>query len=442
MTRTLLASCALISTSLLPTPSLAEDIYIALGEGLTANSQAVIDGVKSAYDAIGAGDKLTVLNAKDGDVVVIFDIANKPRYDRVSFKNKDYAAQLRTLQSFVRQVTRPNEDKTDLHGSDLFATMRTIGDLRVDKTDEAHVLIIADGLHDVPQNSSLSMRNDDGVVTIPNDGFLLGDNVISPYGRGTDRNSLENIVIHFCPSLPTVTTFEQDELGRFYAHNIALKSGVLSTFSTNVPSCVSRFKQRVNEPLNVRSLDSEINAAMVSADMSGSVTQVTITAIEDIQEKLDREKEVATQRIAELETENSSLGDENGVLKRRLRDESKARKDAEATLARYQKALGQGSKGEVTDFSKFTRVSHPHIPTLIIMTGVGYDDGFPDRYSSSWCYFNKENSKGANIRIDIGSKSQGSRIFWENASSTVLDDVSLSQGDFRAARQSCRFPAE
>ncbi|MGB6229106.1 MAG: hypothetical protein WBF53_03140 [Litorimonas sp.] len=426
MTRRLLHTCALISALAVATSANADDYYLAISAQTGDESKPIIAAAKSAFDKLGPNDRLSVLDAQDGKLVVAFDIADKPRYKRATFKSKDYAAELRAFQSFVRKaVSTKGSDQS----SDVIATLRAVGELRTDKASTTHLLLIAPGLHEVSQNASLSMKGPNGVIQVPSDGFLVGDQIASPYGRGTDQSSLQNVIVHYCAILPKVTPHESDEIARMWAHYIELNGGALATFSTDVGRCIKRYEQGVTTPLKVRDLDHSIEPAMIAADMSGRATQVTIDSLSTLETKLSDQTRTSSRQISSLKSD--------------LNASEERCKGAEIKLAGYEAALGRsGVQDGVTDFSKFTHVAHPTVRSLSVTTGVSYDEGFPHRYETSWCYFNRMQSDGTSVKVEIGSKNYGKAIRWKAASDAALNRVSVSRAQFDAARQSCRFPAE
>lgn len=425
----------LLGTSVLTSgTAMAEDLYAIVPPHQIDDQKTLESFLQTLWEETGRGDSFTVIDAHTADTVVTVSIPDKGRYEVQKFKNTDFRSDIAGLRDFVVKANAtPAPDAIDWR-SDIPEALDRISELRAGATDEGRVLVFTSPLHRVDYNPTLSMIADDGGFRVASDGFLLGDRMASPYGRPEQRDGLSGLSIDFCAVLPPISAHETSEIMRQWGYIIALQGGRLSSFTTDSQVCLQRFQARVTTPLIFRPLDPKLDPVMVGADMSSEATQITVSAMKE----LGQARNAALAEIEALEAALSERDDEVDGLTRQ-------RDEAAAELNQIKSALGQTEErdgAEVLDFSKFTSVPHPVITSLTITTGVSYDDGFPSRYTSSWCYFQRLNDQGGNLRFEVGSKSPGQAIEWERADADILSDVDLTPLDFTAARASCRFPED
>ncbi len=441
MTRTLIfvlaIGCTLASSSL----AIASTHYLALPDKSIGDEKNFIDIAKISFDETGAGDNLTVLNVSSGKPVFVLNVADKRRFDTPKYKNKEYASELKMLQNFVSGAIATPQPSFSKWDADVLAVLRTIGTLHAENTDGAHVLIIAPALHLTSQNMSMSMISTDGDILVPSDGMLTGDNLLSPYGLGTDTRYLENINVNFCALLPDVTEYEFQELTRFWGNYIALRGGKLVSFSNDLTLCHTQYQKRLTAPIKLRPLDGNIQPAMIAADVSGQITQITIDKSASLESELSTLKATNGETIAALEKDIRDKEKKAKNLSEQLKTLTAENTANKTELDKIEAVMNvPESLGGVSTFSRFTKIPHTDLKTVTVTTGVNYKrDDFP-QYQTAWCYFEKLNTSGASVTVRIGTKDFGKSIKWKRAKTATLKQIKMSQDQFKSARRSCRFP--
>ena len=387
----------------------ADDIFLALPEQNIGNSQFMVDAARSSFEAVNPSEQLSVIRITDGHAIISFTVPDKGRYRIAEYKTKEFAHELSALQAYVRKATdMPAVGLSELR-SDIPSTLQAVGDMRASDNRPAKLLIVGAGLQITPNNPSTSMYAK-GRALVPSDTLLTGSLLTSPYGLGDRADYLTGLDVSFCAILPkALSAHEKQEIGRMWGHYIALRGGRLVTFTSDVLLCVEQFKSAKHEPLKLRPLDYSIEPAMIAADMSGQIKRITASEVEKHREE----------------------------LKKLRKERDRARKDAEDA----QRILDSGGDLDgVTTFTRFTTIPHPTYSVISVTTGVQYErDAFP-QFKTSWCYFNKKNNQGAIVRVNVGGRDYKRSIDWYSAQYKVLSQIGLGQANFKAARQSCRFP--
>lgn len=92
-------------------------------------------------------------------------------------------------------------------------------------------------------------------------------------------------------------------------------------------------------------------------------------------------------------------------------------------------------------FNLFSSAHHPTITGLLVYTGIEYNPGdYPGVYTHAWCYAHIVNEDGAQVRLNIGSKSPGEMPTWDVPTARSLRASGVSRSDFDRSREACLFP--
>lgn len=247
---------------------------------------------------------------------------------------------------------------------------------------EAELLVITSGIHVSDLEPSFSFRLHDGTLFLPTDGHIEAPLSLSPYGTEGREATLEGVGVHFCVLSDEfrLTTYQRDELRRFWSLYVEWLGGELATFTESLSACFARWRDKARgmprEELDI-------------SDGILAMRAVTRTPIED------------------------DTGTGPG-----------------------------GLPGGVEQFSLFSSKPHPGLLGIEVITGIKYrSDGYPLSYERAWCYVIVENN-GAAIQVHIGVKLPHAEIAWANAPRGTLDAAGIRDEDVQAARGACQFPPD
>ena len=251
--------------------------------------------------ASSPGDRLTVLNASNGANVVSVDVPVNGRFRFAKFRDQEFAVQKDTLKRFLAGITQSEEVAPDGFRSDLLGVLGAFADMRRSQNAPVHALIVASPIQIVNDDPPASMRDGDGSIIIPSDGMLLGSLLLSPYGRQSNASYLEGVTVHICAVTPDVKAYEQTALAQFWGRYINLRGGVLVTFNTDIPVCLKRFQERLNQAIELEAVDRNAIPAMVQASRSGAIPLMRVDERASLAEQLNRERVTNQQKVSVLE---------------------------------------------------------------------------------------------------------------------------------------------
>lgn len=248
---------------------------------------------------------------------------------------------------------------------------------------EAEMLVVTTGLHVSELEPSFSFRLHDGTLYLPTDGHIEAPLSESPFGTQGLEQALEGVGVHFCvlSDETRLTTYQKDELRRFWSLYIEWLGGEIATFTSNLPACFDRWRDKARDGLP--------------------------------KEKLDISEEVLAMR---------------NVVRDPLEEETRA-------------ASGRLPDG-VTEFTLFSSSPHPTLVGVDVTTGITYrSEEYPLSYKTAWCYAMVQN-KGAAIRVVIGAKTPLYEIEWSSTPKGTLDAAGIGLEHVVAGRSACRFPPD
>ena len=386
----------------------AEDLTIILPSTHVESAETTHTLMNKAWSSLEPGTSLTVLNGRTGDTIVSMQLSNGGRHKIARFVDKDFADEREIIGKFVAAMEGP---KDGLYAPPLAipALVKSVAKTNEQSSRDQHVLMLGNPLFSHPRDPGVSMVSEDGIPQIPSDRFLIMGKELSPYGQGADDPDLEGIVFHICADLPDLLLeAEKRDLARFWSHYLALRGGVLATFTSDIQGCLASYKARTTSPLVFTALDEDADLEMKR------LTMKTAPSIAEIDPR------DGAYRQAERQQEQERL-------------ECAHAKEVEAQV------LGLEENG-VTSFSRFTSVDHPTLKSVSVSTGVSYrSEEFPD-WDYAHCYFYARNSKGSKVSIDLGGKNPGDEISWKTIPKSVLKDVGLTTRNIKDAHTACRFP--
>lgn len=393
------------------------DNIVALPSQNIGMAGDVIATAIMGFAQTGPGESLRILDIADGTTVTSILVGDQKRFESQKFKRQEYASELGRLQSFVRNANDlPLIDYTAFE-SDVLSVFRSVGMIRSGEDGPTDLLLVAGGLQQTPDNPSTSMYSD-GRALVASDTLLTGDLIASTYGIGDDRDDLQGVDVYFCPVLPVkLTGYELQEISRMWGHVVASRGGRLMAFTPDINLCLEQFKSGSSEPIPLRVLDDQIEQAMIRADKSGKIKQITATEAEIHRKEIDR---ITADRDRErLEREAAER-------------EAKAAKNKPPVIV---------TKTIYEDGARFTNAKHTTLRGVQVSTGVEYSQEAPHGYINAWCYMHYRNARGAKFSIDIGSQIAGQSPKFNASHRATLQAAGINERDFLASRSACQFPA-
>lgn len=403
------------------------DIYVALPAQNVIDPDALITFAMMAFAETDPGGSFRAMSVADGLTITAFDIDDRKRNRTLKFKRKEYASERAPMQRFVREANESAPVDYLEFESDIYSVIRTVGKMRNGGVKPAKLLILGGALQLTPEMESASMFVG-GDAFVASDTVTTGDLGLTPHGIGDDRDDLENVDVFFCGVMPIkLTGYEQQEVARHWGQVIALRGGRLMILTSDTTLCLEQFQSDSMAPMEFRPLDPEVVPAMVRADKSGKLEQLTSTEAEDFQRLIDqtavdleeerRRREVA-ERIAEL-----------------------ARLEAEEALNRPPTVI-EKVVTKYEDGSRFVHEPHPTVRGVTVSTGVEYLEKARYGYTHAWCYMQPESPRGLKLWIEIANKRAGRNVQYEKPNMAALQEAGMSNRDFEAARSACQFPAQ
>ncbi len=426
----------------------ADDLFVSIPDQRTGDHRPIVSAVGAAFDGLQPSDSFSFLNSADGSSIVSFGVPDKSRYRLAAFRDKDFAAQKSAIKNFLSGMAQSEETAPSGLRSSLLDVLSAIGEIRGGQSDNAHVLIVASPLHVDENDPSVSMMDDYRNIRVPSDSMMVGSLLLSPYGRQGATPVLEGVAVHICAILPDLGKYEQTALAQFWGRYIALRGGVLATFSAAMSVCLQRFAQRLSNPIELKPLDVNAAQVMVQARRSNDIAVMRVNERASTAEQLDRDRLTNRIRITELESELARMQGELDQARRRHREAerllaaSQAEKaDMESSLNELQQVLNTGHRLEgVTTFTRFQFIEHPTDDGREVSTGTSYQAKAFPAYDMSWCYVYAYNNSGARLRVDLGRKYPDRDVEWDTPRASVLKDAGITEEAFANYRRSCRFP--
>jgi hypothetical protein len=130
----------------------------------------------------------------------------------------------------------------------------------------------------------------------------------------------------------------------------------------------------------------------------------------------------------------------------RIRDEAeriKRERDA-LSLAQEETERRRRELEEINDdVESFNLFSNIETGIGTINTGVEFASILtPEAWVNAWCYWSGPGTGAVSTRLDLGHKTPGQPVVWDDVTETELADLGLSVGELTEARLGCRFPED
>jgi hypothetical protein len=373
-----------VAVALWPGPARAETWEIVVPPNMPRSDELKAEIWDFFLRGMGPGDGLTVHDGLYARQLARIEIPDDARFEAVRVRTK-------ALSRETAALSRRIDALSDAAGGESGYRIAfpefaySYGNARTE--GESHMLVITSGLHDAPLEPAFGLRRDGEALMMPNDAHVAASLSESPYGTRGREDALEGVVAHFClmESDGPMTTYQKDELRRFWSLYVGHMGGEMATFTESLPRCFDRWRGKVRGDMPEEVLDA-------------------------------RTEVIAMRRVL-----RSPSGDGNPRPRPRPRP---------------------GQAEGIEDFALFSSRPHPMLEGVEVTTGVKYRaDEYPRTYVSAWCYTSIEH-KGVTIRIEVGAKFPLGDVDWHFATTDELAAAGISAVEAEAGRSACGFPED
>jgi hypothetical protein len=329
---------------------------------------------------LAPGESFALYDGMDGREMLRIAIPNDRRFDEERVRTKTFGRETAQLSRAIDALSDPDNSaipyRIDFPGRAYeFAQSRTGG--------ESQLLVVTSGMHLSDLEPSFSVRLVGSELFLPTDAHIEAPLSESPYGTMGLRTALDGVVVHVClqSDEDPLTTYQKDELRRFWSLYVHWLGGELSTFTESLSGCFDRWRDKVSGRMPEEALD-------ISSDVL-EMRRVKRTPLEDLEETA---------------------------------------------------ASGRLPEG-VETFSLFASRPHPALPGFDVTTGTQYRTDEHPRYLNAWCYTMIENN-GASLRVEIGTKLPYKDVEWSDIPTGTLRAAAISREQAEAGRRACQFPSD
>ena len=374
--RNLLAGVA-VSAMLVGHPANATEFRLVLPASYEGDGEALGTAAWQVFvNNVGPGDTLSAFDGTRNQRIAKIEVPDDERYAAVKRKVRTFGPEAAKINAFAKAAASGGSPAPGQQ--DILSVLRGLGDNRIGKDEDVHVLLIGTPLQ-ATDDPAWSMIGTDGEVQVPTDAAMLSQATRTPYSVSGRENALARSFIHVCTvGGPQLARLQDLTLRHVWGQWITAQGGVLATWAEDPSVCMERFGARVTQPLVLGEPNTALPPAMMRPAWNASATDG---------------------------------GD-------------------------------SGKKAQPDVFNVFFKAAHPRVRGLLVYTGVEYAPvNYPARYNNAWCYFNSAAGKdGVQVRVSVGEMTFGGKPVWHKADKRELEAAGISRGDFEAARSACRFP--
>jgi hypothetical protein len=328
---------------------------------------------------LALGERLTLYDGMDAREILRIAIPNDRRFEQERVRTRTFGRETAQLSRAIDALSAPEEPavpyRIDFPGFAYEYSQTQMG-------GEAQLLVVTSGMHLSDLEPSFSFRLVGTELFLPTDAHIEAPLSESPYGTLGLETALNDVAVHFCLQSDgmRLTTYQKDELRRFWSLYVDRLGGKLATFTESLPGCFERWRGKADSGMPEEALDISSNIL--------AMRRVARTPLEGAEP-------VATARLP----------------------------------------VG------VETFSVFSSKPHPAVQGVGVTTGTQFrTDEYP-RYMYAWCYAMVEND-GASIRIEIGAKWPYRDAEWPLIPNGTLEAAGISREEAEAGRSACQLPSD
>ena len=383
MTRyaTLRAFAASLATAAVlgPHPTLATTWDIVVPPNMPGSDALKAEIWDFFLHGLAPGERLTLYDGMDGREILRIAIPNEERFGDERVRTKALGRETAQLSRAIDALS--DEDNPSIpYRINLPGLVYEYAQTRT--SDERQLLVITSGMHLSDLEPSFSFRLVGSELFLPTDTHIEAPLSESPYGTRGLEAALNGVVVHICLQSDgdQLTTYQKDELRRFWSLYVRWLGGELATFTESLPGCFDRWRGKASGSLPEEALDISSNV-------------------------------LAMRRVTRTPLESPEPGGR--------------------TL------LPEG----VETFSLFASKPHPSLYGVAVTTGTKYRTDEHPRYIYSWCYAMVQHG-GATVRVEIGTKMPDLDVEWPPIPVGTLNAAGISQEEAEASRRACQFPSD
>ena len=198
-------------------------------------------------EAVKPGESALVIDAWHGRSLGTFTVPNKSVYRHPKAKLQVNRSLVATLLAFAKEAQEPKggREPSMIGAIRLPQALRFVGE-NYPASTVSDVILLGSPVHDDPKDKGFSMSQGH----IPGDGHLARSRQHTPYGIKGQETLLANWRVHL--GFPDETWQRDDHHGyfvkRFWTLFIQGQDGVLSTFTSDLPTLFQRVKGNASAP--------------------------------------------------------------------------------------------------------------------------------------------------------------------------------------------------
>lgn len=243
---------------------LAQDLSIGLSPFMQPEAAAmqVKTVLRFLTETLEPGESCFVFDAYNIRSIGTFTVPNKPAYRHAKAKLQANKQVVRAMLGFAKQARRPqgSHEPSIIGAIRLPQALRFIGE-HYPATEQTHVLLFGSPLYDDHKEKDFTMRHNH----IPGDGHLTKARSVTPYGIKGQESLLAKYRVHLV--FPD-NRWQQDDHHAFYVKRfwtlfIEGQGGVLSTFSSDLPTVFQRVRNQTPAPKHAYELERSDKLEMI-----------------------------------------------------------------------------------------------------------------------------------------------------------------------------------
>jgi hypothetical protein len=196
------------------------------------------------------GDATLVFDAHSRSKITDISIPNDPTKARAERKIEYIAPALKAVKDFFATAPAPGVDGSAIEASSF---LDSIAPLIVEHPEGMRVLLVGNPWFTAP--GALDGKSYEG--SFPSDGMILGDRSHSPFGT-QGRRDLSGVSVYYCSTTGAAAFLTPEHLGRVeraWSLLIKERGGQLTLFSTDLTSCLERFRDAKAPDAKVFNID-------------------------------------------------------------------------------------------------------------------------------------------------------------------------------------------
>ncbi|WP_417518003.1 hypothetical protein [Minwuia sp.] len=259
--RNLLGGVA-IAAALSATSATADEYRVVLPDHYDGDLAELTAELGSFFNGkIGPGEAFTVFDGTSNKRIARIDVPDEERFQYPRARLRAFAGEIGKVGRFLTALG--NGDKGVPGRLDLLSVLRGIGDNRVDRDGQMHVLVLGRPVQ-YTRDPAWSMIGEKGRLQIPSDAALVSDATRTPYSVSARKDALAGVNVHVCGVGGwKLSRLDDLSLRHVWGTWIAAQGGAMVTWAHDLAVCFERFRSGVSEAISVAEPDLTLPPAML-----------------------------------------------------------------------------------------------------------------------------------------------------------------------------------